>query len=202
MRRGATLRPGGHGVEPVLSLAGVWQRVLEEVQADAEERVGWELHFLDSTVVRAARRRGGQGGSGAGDEALGRSRGGFTIHVRCEGKPVTFTLTEVHDSQQVTALINRGAIRPGTPAAGQAGWRQGLQQPQHPARSAQARHHPGEPDHERRQPNFDREAYRQRNIGERLINRLKSFRRIATRYEKRAANYLAMITIGAILLWI
>jgi transposase len=29
---------------------------------------------------------------------------------------------------------------------------------------------------------------------------LKNFRRIATRYEKRAANYLAMITIGAILL--
>jgi hypothetical protein len=51
----------------------------------------------------------------AGDEALGRSRGGVTIHVRCEGygKPVTFTLTggQVHDSQQVTALINRGAIR-------------------------------------------------------------------------------------------
>jgi transposase len=55
---------------------------------------------------------------------------------------------------------------------------------------------------ERRQPDFDREAYRQRNIIERLINRLKNFRRIATRYEKRAANYLAMITIGAILLWI
>jgi transposase len=33
----------------------VWQRVLEALQAlaDAEERVGWELHFLDSTVVRA-----------------------------------------------------------------------------------------------------------------------------------------------------
>ena len=55
---------------------------------------------------------------------------------------------------------------------------------------------------ERRQPNFDREAYRQRNIVERMINRLKNFRRIATRYEKRAANYLAMIIIGAILLWI
>src|SRR3954468_22957712 len=37
---------------------------------------------------------------------------------------------------------------------------------------------------------------------ERLINRLKQFRRIATRYEKRAANYLAMLTIGMILLWI
>jgi transposase len=37
---------------------------------------------------------------------------------------------------------------------------------------------------------------------ERLVNRLKQFRRIATRYEKRAVNYLAMITIGMILLWI
>src|SRR3954452_15843046 len=31
----------------------VWHRVLEALQADAEERVGWEPHFLDSTVVRA-----------------------------------------------------------------------------------------------------------------------------------------------------
>ena len=103
--------------------SGVWQHVLEALQAlaDAEGRVGWELHFLDSTVVRAhqhaagARKAGRE--PGAGDEALGRSRGGFTtkIHVRCEGygKPVTFALTggQVHDSQRVTALIDRGAIR-------------------------------------------------------------------------------------------
>jgi transposase len=53
-----------------------------------------------------------------------------------------------------------------------------------------------------RRPDFDRAAYRQRNRVERLINRLKQFRRIATRYEKHAANYLAMLTIGMILLWI
>ncbi len=49
---------------------------------------------------------------------------------------------------------------------------------------------------------FDREAYRERNRIERSINRLKQFRRIAVRYEKRAANYLAMLTIAAILLWL
>jgi transposase len=49
---------------------------------------------------------------------------------------------------------------------------------------------------------FDREAYRERNVVERLINRLKQHRRIATRYEKRAANYLAMLTLAAILLWL
>jgi transposase len=37
---------------------------------------------------------------------------------------------------------------------------------------------------------------------ERLINRLKQHRRIATRYEKRAAHYLAMLTVAAFLLWL
>jgi transposase len=55
---------------------------------------------------------------------------------------------------------------------------------------------------ERPQPRFDRTAYRERNVVERLINRLKRYRRIATRYEKRAANYLAMWIIAAILDWL
>lgn len=49
---------------------------------------------------------------------------------------------------------------------------------------------------------FDRAVYRERNRVERLINRLKQFRRVATRYEKRAVNYLAMVTIAAIRLWL
>lgn len=47
---------------------------------------------------------------------------------------------------------------------------------------------------------FDRAIYRQRNQIERTINRFKHFRRIATRYEKRALNYLAMWRIAAIFL--
>ena len=37
---------------------------------------------------------------------------------------------------------------------------------------------------------------------ERLINRLKQNRRIATRYEKRGVNYAAMLTVGMIRLWL
>ena len=51
-------------------------------------------------------------------------------------------------------------------------------------------------------PGFDHVAYRERNVVERLINRLKQHRRIATRYEKRAANYLALRTITCILPWL
>ena len=51
---------------------------------------------------------------------------------------------------------------------------------------------------ERRNGSFDRELYR--NLVERTINRLKQFRRIATKYEKEAGNYLAMLQIGSILI--
>lgn len=49
---------------------------------------------------------------------------------------------------------------------------------------------------------FDKAAYRERNVVERLINRLKQFRRVATRYEKQGVNYQAMVTIAAIILWL
>ncbi len=55
---------------------------------------------------------------------------------------------------------------------------------------------------EKHRGRFDREAYKARNIVERMFNRLKQFRRIATRYEKRAQNYKAMLTLASILLWL
>ena len=55
---------------------------------------------------------------------------------------------------------------------------------------------------EHRGGSFDKAIYRLRNRVERLINRLKQYRRIATRYDKRAVNYAAWITIAAILHWL
>ena len=49
---------------------------------------------------------------------------------------------------------------------------------------------------------YDREAYKRRNLIERCVNRLKQFRRIATRYEKTARAYLSMLSIAAARLWI
>lgn len=56
--------------------------------------------------------------------------------------------------------------------------------------------------HERGRRPIDRAAYRQRNRVERLVNRLKQWRRIATRYEKLATHYRAMVLIAASLLWL
>jgi transposase len=55
---------------------------------------------------------------------------------------------------------------------------------------------------QRRQPAFDRAAYRGRNRVERSVGRLKQFRRIATRYDKLAVNYLAWVRLAATLIWL
>lgn len=48
---------------------------------------------------------------------------------------------------------------------------------------------------------LDRNAYRNRNVVERCFGRLKEYRRIATRYDKTARNYLAMVKLGCIRLF-
>lgn len=49
--------------------------------------------------------------------------------------------------------------------------------------------------------NYDRIAYRDRNLVEHMFCRLKDFRRIATRYDKRADIFLAAVLIAATLVW-
>jgi transposase len=50
--------------------------------------------------------------------------------------------------------------------------------------------------------NFDASVYGRRNVVERCVNRLKHWRGIATRYEKRALNYRAMVVIAALITWL
>ena len=147
-------------------------------------------------------------------EALGRSQGGFStkIHVRCDGKgkPITFLLTpgQQHEITMAERLLEQGAVRRSNGhlrirpkrVAGDKGYafrkyrqylhRRGIRT----TIPRKKNEHANGP--------FDRELYRQRNQVERLINRLKQFRRVATRYEKRASSYAAMLTIAMILLWL
>jgi len=202
--------------------AGVWDQVLLALQAEADARgeVDWDLHFVDATVIcahqhAAGARRDGAVGDGASVEALRRSQGGFStkLHLRAEGggKPIVAVLTgsERHEQIALEALLDNGAIRrPGRGRPRLRPWRmagdKGYSSPTARRRLRRRRIRPVIPSksNQRRQPHFDREAYRQRNRIERLINHLKQFRRIATRYEKRGINYLVMVMLGMILLWL
>ena len=158
---------------------------------------------------------GGEGTVEGVGEALGRSQGGFStkLHLRAEGggKPITAVLTagERHEQFALDALMDKGAVP--RPARGRPRLRprrtagdRGYSSPPARRRLRQRRIKPVIPTRkdQPRQPDFDKAADRERNRVERLINRLKQYRRIATRYEKRAANYLAMVTLGMTMLWL
>lgn len=49
---------------------------------------------------------------------------------------------------------------------------------------------------------FDPQLYRERHLVECCFSKLKQFRRVATRYEKTARNYLAIVTLAATILWL
>jgi len=49
---------------------------------------------------------------------------------------------------------------------------------------------------------FSRSLYKQRNLIERFFSKLKHFRRIATRYDKLADNFLAMVQLASMRLWL
>ena len=51
-------------------------------------------------------------------------------------------------------------------------------------------------------PDFDRQTYRERNLVERLVGKLKQFRRVATRYDKLAAHHLAFAPLAAAMVWL
>lgn len=53
-----------------------------------------------------------------------------------------------------------------------------------------------------RPPRFDRAVYRRRSGAERGVNRLKQWRRVATRYEKRALCYLGIVHLACIMIWL
>jgi transposase len=49
---------------------------------------------------------------------------------------------------------------------------------------------------------FDKDIYKERNFLERVFQKLKHYRRVATRYERLAVNYMTMLNLASVLVWI
>lgn len=49
---------------------------------------------------------------------------------------------------------------------------------------------------------YDKDIYKERNLVERLFQKLKEYRRVATRYERLALNYMTMLNLASTLIWL
>ena len=134
---------------------------------------------------------------------MGRSRGGLTskIHalVDAEGRAVTLRLTggQVADCTEANALTD--ALGEGSILLADKGYDSDAIRTKAAERKAWA-NIPPKANRKSSFP-FSPWVYRQRNLVERFFNRIKQFRGIATRYDKRPENYLAAVKLVAARLW-
>jgi transposase len=132
-------------------------------------------------------------------QALGRSRGGFStkLHVVVNGlgMPVDFKLTpgQAADITQAMPLLDGYEF---DVVLGDKGFDSKKLINYIEERGAEAVIPPRSNLKDQRE--FDRHLYKERNLVERFINRIKQFRRVATRYEKTARNFLAFVQVAAI----
>jgi transposase len=134
---------------------------------------------------------------------MGRSRGGLTtkIHALVDacGLPILLKLTEgqAHDgrsAEDMLGSVGRGDILLADRAYDSNALRQTLA-----LRGARANVKPMP--HRLAPLIFSKPLYRQRNLVERFFNKLKQFRAVATRYDKRDDNYLACVKLASIRIW-
>ena len=145
---------------------------------------------------------GGDRKRGARDQALGRSRGGLTtkIHLAAdtEGRPLRILLTpgQAGDVPQAPALLD--GFRPAHVLADKAYDSNDFRALVEGAGATAVI--PCNPTRKHQIP-YDFEIYKARNRIERCFNKLKHFRRIATRYDRQAIYFLAFIHIASAMLW-
>jgi transposase len=174
---------------------GVWKRIFERLAAAGN--IPDEIS-IGSTYVKAHRSAAGQKG-GQAAQAIGRSGSGRTskIHAvaKAEGKPLAFIrrlerwLTSASLPVCSTASPRRVAHLPTKPAmltTFASRWEEQGTEVVIPSTRARRRPHP-----------LNRRAYRGRDAVERMFERMKDWRRLATRYDRLARNFLSAIALLA-----
>jgi transposase len=134
---------------------------------------------------------------------MGRSRGGLTtkIHavVDANGLPIALKLTpgQAHDGRSADDML--GTVMAGQTLIADAGYDSDRLRADLKRRRAKACVKPMPNRKKRYRPR--KAVYAKRNRVERFFNRLKHFRAVASRYEKHAENFLALVKLASARLW-
>ena len=182
-----------------LRRAGLWDRLMDAITAACDG----DMQMIDSTSIRAhqqaatAKRRVEIIVSGDPEAA-------FTTKIHAvvdqRGLPLRLGLTagQAHDAPAALELLDR--LPPRTIVRGDKAYDGNAIRDLIEAQGAV----PNIPDNSSHKwrPCFSKTLYRERNQVERFFGKLKNFRRIATGYDKLADNFLAMVRLASIRLWL
>jgi transposase len=178
--------------------AGVWSGIMQALTAARDAAV----QMIDTSMVRVHQHAACIADSG--NQAVGRSRGGLTskLHAVVDGKglPLRLGITagQAHDNRLCLTLLS--GLAPRTMLLADRGYAAGWTRALVNEHGAWANI---PPKRNRREPIcFSPHLCRARNCIERFFNKIKHCRRIATRYDKLAANYLAFVQLASIRLWL
>jgi transposase len=134
---------------------------------------------------------------------MGRSRGGLTtkIHalVDAEGLPIALKLTEgqAHDGRSARDMLD--ALVEGQTLLADRAYDSDELRRSLDERGAWANIKPMP--NRKKVPAFSPFLYRYRNLVERFFNKIKHYRAVATRYDKRPENFLAGVKLASIRIW-
>lgn len=182
-----------------MGIQGTVGRIFFELRGEVDT----EWVFADGTYVRAH-----QHASGArlGEErAIGRSHGGATtkIHMAADahGNPIDFEITggEVHDAKAANGLIDK--ISGAQHFIADKGYDSDAIRETVRSRGINPVI-PRKCNSKKPNPEFDSYLYKLRHLVENLFARLKHFRSIATRFEKLARNFKAMVFMACTFIWL
>ena len=171
---------------------GVWSQLLEEVKSATEGG----RRFLDSTHVKV-HRSGSNPAGGQAPQAMGRTKGGLNTKLHAvvdgRGRPVALLLGAGQEADIACAQETLGEISCRV-LVGDKGYdcdafrewlREHSMEPCIPSRS------------NRLNPQtYEKNAYRKRHLVENFFEKLKRFRRIATRYDKLALTFFGFVCLA------
>ena len=139
--------------------------------------------------------------NGTQKQELGRSKGGLTtkIHAACDskGRPIRFILSAGQESDYSKALDLINGFKMDYLLADK-GYdadyiRDAIGEAEAVIPGRSMRKNP---------QNYNKDLYKKRNLIERMFNKLKHFRRFATRYDKMAHSFLSFVHIAALKFWL
>ncbi|MFZ0693640.1 MAG: IS5 family transposase [Alphaproteobacteria bacterium] len=181
------------------SRRGIWKRIFDRLAAKSRD----SLYLIDSTIVKAHRAASGAKG-GEKNQAIGISRGGRStkIHAIVDGKgrPLNFIVTggQVHDSQVVEEVLDT----PKPPLAVSADKAYDSEKVRQQIKDEGALPVIPNRSNATKKAYCPKRIYRRRHKIENFFCRIKDWRRIATRYDKLARNFLAAADLVGALYWI